>query len=280
MSSYQIGEVQEVFRYPVKSMLGERLTEIEAGSNGIVGDRAWGLRETNGRIATAKKWPGLLDFEAAYDSPPQSERLAPVRIITPDGRVLHAADADASAIISAAIGRPIQIERARPDEHSRGEIDPATIFGDVGVERVMPQFTAQTLPDTFGLHRGGFHDSAAVHLLASSTLAHLRSLIGADAQVDARRFRPNIVVDTGSVHDAFAEDDWLSGELRIGAEVRIIAMQPALRCVMTTHRQSELPRDPRMLRAAAQHHQARLGVFAAIGAPGRVCVGDPVWLET
>src|SRR5271168_2187402 len=116
MSSYQIGEVQEVFRYPVKSMLGERLTEIEAGSNGIVGDRAWGLRETNGRIATAKKWPGLLDFEAAYDSPPQSERLAPVRIITPDGRVLHAADADASAIISAAIGRPIQIERARPDE--------------------------------------------------------------------------------------------------------------------------------------------------------------------
>jgi uncharacterized protein YcbX len=277
MSSYRIGKVHEVFRYPVKSMLGERLTEIEAGGNGIVGDRAWGLREANGRIATAKKWPGLLDFAAAYDSPPRSEQLAPVRITTPDGRMLYAADA--STIISSVLGRPIQLERAGPDEHSRGEIDPATVFGDVDVERVMPPFTAQTLPDTFGLHRGGFHDSAAVHLLASGTLAHLRALIGPDAQVDARRFRPNIVVDTGGMHDTFVEDDWLSGELRIGAEVRIVAMQPALRCVMTTHRQSELLRDPRMLRAVAQHHQARLGIFAAIGAPGRIRVGDPVWLE-
>ncbi|MGH7880727.1 MAG: MOSC N-terminal beta barrel domain-containing protein, partial [Candidatus Binataceae bacterium] len=225
----QIGAVQEVFRYPVKSMLGERLAEFEVGINGIVGDRAWGLRETNGRIASAKKWPGLLDFRAAYDSPPQPERLAPVRITTPDGRGLHAEDTDASAIISAVIGRAIQLERARPDEHSRGEIDPATIFGDVGVERVMPQFTVKTLPDTFGLHRGGFQDSAAVHLLASGTLAHLRALIGADAQVDARRFRPNIVIDTGAALDAFVEDEWLEGELRIGAGVRIASMQPALR---------------------------------------------------
>jgi uncharacterized protein YcbX len=279
MRSRQIGIVQQLFRYPVKSMLGEVLTELEAGGNGIIGDRAWGLRETNGRIATAKKWPSLLDFHAAYDVAPVAERLGPVRITMPDGRAIHADDAEASATISSVLGRAIKLERARPDEHSRGEIDPATIFGDVGVERVMPQFTAQTLPDTFGLHRGGFQDSAAVHILATGTLAHLRALIGADAQVDARRFRPNIVIDTGAEQDAFVEDEWLDGELRIGNEVRITALQAALRCVMTTHRQSELPRDPRVLRATAQHHQARLGVFATVGASGIVRVGDAVLLE-
>jgi uncharacterized protein YcbX len=274
MSIRQIGTVLETYRYPVKSMLGERLTELEIGANGVVGDRAWALRETNGRIASAKKWPGLLDFRAAYAAPPQPDALAPVRITLPDGGVIHAADSDASTVISAVVGRKVVLERARLDEHSRAEIDPRSIFGEVGVERVMPQFTVQTMPDTFGLHRGSFHDSAAIHLLATGTLAHLRSLIGDDAQADPRRFRPNIVVDTGAGHDSFVEDEWLDGDLRIGA------MKPALRCVMTTHRQSELAKDPRMLRATAQYHQARLGVFASIGAPGTIRVGDPVWLES
>ena len=278
MGIRQIGVVKEAYRYPVKSMLGERLTELEIGSGGVVGDRAWALRETNGRIASAKKWPGLLDFSAAYDAQPQPDRLASVRITLPDGRAIHIDDCDISAVISAAVGRSVMIERARLDEHSRAEIDPRSIFGEVGVERVMPQFTTETMPDTFGLHRGSFHDSAAIHIVASGTLAHLRNLIGDDAQTDPRRFRPNIVVDTEAEKNAFVEDEWLDGELRIGAEVRITAMQPALRCVMTTHRQSELAKDPRMLRAAAQYHQARIGVFASIGAPGIVRIGDRVWL--
>jgi uncharacterized protein YcbX len=285
MSERQIGTVRELFRYPVKSMLGEQLEAFAVAANGVLGDRAWGLREANGRIASAKKWANLFDFRAAYESAPQPATLAPVRITLPDGGTLHADDTDASARISAILGRPIKLERARPDEHSRGEIDPQTVFGDVGVERMMPQFTAATLPDSFGLPRGSFFDSASIHLIATGTLAHLRSLIGDDAaggaaRTDPRRFRPNIVIDTGSDGDRFIEDDWLDGELRIGGAVRIVKMQPALRCVMTTHRQTDLARDPRILRAAAQHHSARIGVFAAIGAPGPVRVGDPVLLAT
>ena len=56
-------------------------------------------------------------------------------------------------------------------------------------------------------------------------------------------------------------------------------MKPALRCVMTTHAQSDLPRDLSILRTAAQHHKATLGVFASIGAPGTIRVGDPVYLS-
>ncbi len=279
VSRQQVGVVQQLFRYPVKSVLGESPSELEVGRNGVIGDRAWAIREANGRIATAKKYANLLDFRAAYESAPKPDSPAPVRITMPDGRALHAADRDASQALSAALGRSIVLEQYRAGERSHGEIDPQTIFGDVGVERVMPGLTTATMPDSFGLFKGTFFDSATIHFLTTGSMTHLRSLIDDDAQIDARRFRPNIVIDTGDRNDGFIEDEWLDGELQVGEQVRIVSMEKALRCVMTTHRQGDLPRDLRVLRAAAQHHNARLGVFAAIGAPGMVRVGDPVWLN-
>jgi uncharacterized protein YcbX len=62
MEGRQIGVVQDLFRYPIKSMLGERLSVVEIGAHGVTGDRAYALRETNGRVVTAKKWPTLLEF--------------------------------------------------------------------------------------------------------------------------------------------------------------------------------------------------------------------------
>lgn len=279
MGHRQIGTVSQLFRYPVKSMLGETLSTLEIGEMGVIGDRAWALREQSGRIASAKKWANLFAFHAAYEASPSRDSAAPVRITLPDGKQISSADPKASTILSDLLGRPIALERAKADEHARGEIDPQTIFGDVGVERVMPQFTTATLPDSFGLYRGSFFDSAPIHLLATGSLAHLKSLIGDDAQADPRRFRPNIVIDTGAERDHFIEDDWLDGEIQIGEHVRIVEMRPALRCVMTTLPQSDLARDPRILRTTAQHHQAHLGVFAVIGAAGSVRIGDPVWLK-
>ena len=278
MAQSQLGVVKELFRYPVKSMLGERLNEVEIGLKGVIGDRAWALRERNGRIVTAKKWANMLGFRAAYESTPEPGQPAAVKIALPDGTSVHADDADASDAISNYLQRPVKLEKARPDEHSRAEIDPATVFGDVGVANVTPGFTESTLPDTFGLPHGTFFDSAMIHLLATSTLEHLHSLVGPDAQIDPRRFRPNVVVETDPRLTGFVEDDWVGGTLEIG-EVRIVAMQPALRCVMTTHQQSELGRDLRILRATARHHSAKLGLFASIGAPGKVRVGDPVCIS-
>lgn len=279
MERRKIGVVSALFRYPVKSMLGEKLAELALTANGTLGDRAWAVREASGRVATAKKWPAMLGFRAAYDSPPRGDELAPVTVTFPDGRSIHAADPDASARLSEVLGRPVRLERARADERSRGEIDPQTIFADVPVERILPGFTNQTLPDTFGLMRGAFFDSAPIHVLASTSLEHLRRLCGGDSILDPRRFRPNIFVDTrGAGADGFVEDEWLEGTLEVGESVKIIGMTPALRCVMTTHAQSDLPRDLSILRAAAQHHKATLGVFAAIGAPGAIRVGDPVHL--
>jgi uncharacterized protein YcbX len=279
MERRKIAVVSALFRYPVKSMLGEKPVELTLTTNGTLGDRAWAVREASGRIATAKKWSAMLGFRASYDSPPRPGELAPVTVTFPDGGSIHAADPEASARLSAVLGRPVRLERAKADERSRGEIDPQTIFADVPVEQLLPNFTSQTLPDTFGLMRGAFFDSAPIHVLASASLEHMKRLCGGESILDPRRFRPNIFVDTsGTGADGFVEDEWLEGTLEVGETVKIIEMKPALRCVMTTHAQTDLPRDLSILRTAAQHHKATLGVFASIGAPGTIRVGDPVYL--
>ncbi|HVC43218.1 MAG TPA: MOSC N-terminal beta barrel domain-containing protein [Candidatus Binataceae bacterium] len=279
MGTTNIGVVKELYRYPVKSMLGESVDELAIGPGGALGDRAWALRETaGGRIVSAKKIARLFEYRSRYDRAPIANGDAPVTIILPDGRTLHPDDADAATVLSTALGFDVTLERAVAGRHSRAMIDPDTIFGDVAIEEVMPGLTRATMPDSFALLRGSFFDSATIHVLTTGTIAHLRRLAGDDAQADARRFRPNIVVHTAPEATGFVEDGWLGKTLEAGAEVTIVAMQPALRCVMTTHRQDGLPRDLRILRAAAQHHRATLGVFAAIGAPGIVRVGDPVRL--
>ena len=278
MERRQIGVVKDLFRYPVKSMRGERLSAVDIGAHGVIGDRAYALREANGRIVTAKKWANMLEFGARYDAPPIPGVLAPLRIILPDGRTIQAQAPDASAMLSAVLGRPVVLERAQSEQPSHAEIDPATVFGDVPVEQVLPERTAATMPDSFALPPGTFFDSGSIHVLASGTLAHLRTLIGADAQLDPRRFRPNILVETAPGVEGFLEDDWLEGTLEVGESVRIVQMQPTLRCVMTTHQQADLVRDLRILRTAAQHHHDHVGVWAAIGTAGTVRVGDPVVL--
>ncbi len=278
MERRPIGLVKDLFRYPVKSMQGERLNDVEIGAQGVIGDRAYALRDANGRVMTAKKWPTLLECGARYEAPPTHGALAPLRITLPDGRTIQAQAPDASAVLSTMLGGPVVLERALPSQHHRAAIDPATVFGDVPVETLKPGYTAATLPDSFALPPGTFFDAASIHVLASGTLAHLRALTGEDAQLDPRRFRPNMVIETESGLEGFLENDWLEGTLDVGERVRIVQLRPTVRCVMTTHRQADLGRDLRILRTAAQYHHAEVGVWAAIGAPGTVRVGDPVVL--
>lgn len=278
MARRQAGVVKELYRYPVKSMLGERLGALVVGAHGAIGDRAWALRETaTGFIVTAKKFARMFELSARYAGDPAADAETPVKIALPGGREVDPAAAETASELSGFLGREVTVERARPKQHTRAGIDPDTIFGDVRIEQVMPGLTRATMPPSFSLLNGGFFDSAEIHLLATGTLAHLAALIGPDVRLDARRFRPNIVVDTGDAAKGFVEDGWLGGAIEIGG-VEIVSAHPALRCVMTTHRQSDLPRDLRVLRTIAEAHRATLGVFASIGAPGAVKVGDPVWI--
>jgi len=278
MERRKIGTVKSLWRFPVKSMLGEQLEELHITSRGVEGDRAWALRDLqNTRVASAKKFAGLLNFHAQYEGTSGSANLPPVKITLPDGREIHADDVNASEVISEALGHGFHLEHSPNPSGERAGIDPATIFADNPIGNVIPGLSADKMPDYFALHKGSYLDSASFHLIATGTLAHMRGLTEGKSDFDYRRFRANMLVDTGSDASGFVEDEWVGGVLEIG-DVRVTSIQPALRCVMTTHAQQDLPRDLAILRTTVQRHQANLGAFTSIEGDGRVHLGDPVYL--
>ena len=166
-------------------------------------------------VVTAKYAADIFTFCARYDAPPTPRALGPLRITLPAGQTIHAQDPDASAVLSAVLGRPVVLDAPRVTSATaqRWILRP---FLAMCRWTGQPGHTAATLPDPFALPPGTFFDSASIHVVASGTLAHLRTLTGDDAQLDPRRFWPNIVVETAPGHEAFVEDDWLKGTLEVG----------------------------------------------------------------
>src|ERR1700693_561243 len=279
MERRRVGTVKALWRFPVKSMLGEQLDELHITSRGVVGDRAWALRDLESkRFASAKKFVGLLKFHAEYEGTPAADDLPPVKITLPDGSAIHADDAKPSEAISEALGHGFHLEHKPNPVGERAGIDPATIFADNPVGNVIPGLSADKMPDYFALHKGSYLDSATFHLIATGTLAYMRGLTEGASDFDYRRFRANMLVDAGDDASGFIEDEWVGGVLEIGDAVKITSIQPALRCVMTTHAQQGLPRDLAILRTTVQRHQANLGAFTAIEGDGGVRLGDAVYL--
>ena len=182
MERRQIAVVSALFRYPVKSMLGEKPAELTLTVNGTLGDRAWAVREAfrahrdGQEVASDARHFGRVTIRHRM---PTSSRRSRSRF--PMAARIHADDPDALGAARGSAGPPGSLERAKPDERSRGELDPQTIFADVPVEQLLPNFTSQTLPDTFGLMRGAFFDSAPIHILASGSLEHMKRLCGGDS---------------------------------------------------------------------------------------------------
>jgi uncharacterized protein YcbX len=129
---------------------------------------------------------------------------------------------------------------------------------------------------------GTFFDLSALHLLTTATLARLAEL-EPTATFDARRYRPNFLVDVDA--SGFVENDWVGGTVALGHEVRAEVPLPTMRCVMTTLAQEDLPVDKATLRAIARHNRLEIpnfgtwacaGVYATVAAGGQVTLGDPV----
>jgi uncharacterized protein YcbX len=275
-----IGTITEIWRYPVKSMRGERVETVAIGPQGLLGDRALALREVgSGHLVSAKKWPRMLELRATYASPP-GWPLDPAAIVIelPDGPPTAADDPALEGLLSHFLGFEVRLERSPGSGRNEIGIDPATIFGGLAAAEVMPGLAPGTvLPPTFGAPRGTFFDAAPIHLIASATLAHLGRLLGESAPA-TRRFRPNLLVQSTDESAGFVEDGWIGHALQIG-EIEINQLIPTLRCVMTTHAQEELARDLAILRTAARHHQAFIGVTGKIKGRGQIAVGDAIALH-
>ena len=117
-----------------------------------------------------------------------------------------------------------------------------------------------------------------MHLLTTATLDRLRVLYP-QGRFEVRRFRPNIVVETANGEKDFVENAWIGQVLAIGDAIRLSITGPCPRCVMTTLPQGDLPKDAGILRTAAQHNRANVGVYASVLQGGTVRRGDSVRLE-
>lgn len=267
-----MGSVASLWRYPVKSMIGEELDASHITERGLLGDRAYALvDQVTGKIASAKnprKWGKLFDFRASFVDPPRiGENMPNVRFILPDGRFVTGGQPEAENLLSEAVGLKVKLMTSSMEKPSYEEYWP-DIEGlakrDAVTEESMP-------PQTF-------FDAAAVHLLTIGTLDRLHELYP-EGRFEPRRFRPNIVIAPITPVKDFIENEWVGRTLVLGEEVRLRVTSNCTRCVMTTLPQGDLPHDLGILRTAARYNRVSVGVYASVEKGGQVKRGDAAWIE-
>jgi uncharacterized protein len=280
-----LGSVVSLWRYPVKSMLGEELHASEVTPRGLLGDRAYALVDgVDGKVASAKnprKWPQLFDCRAVFvDEPRPGATMPPVRLTLPDGTLVTQGQGDHNQTLSEVLHRDVTLQAA---ERGHAEVVESTFPNPwvASAEEYWPDIEGLDYRDTvtdFALPEGTFFDAAAVHVLTTATLDRLRELYP-QGRFEARRFRPNLVVELVNDVKDFVENGWIDHSLAIGDDVRLRITGGCPRCVMTTLAQGDLPQDPGILRTAAQHNHATVGVYAAVVRGGRIRRGDPVRVD-
>jgi uncharacterized protein YcbX len=276
-------KIGSLWRYPVKSMLGEEIAEAVVTERGFAGDRGYALIECEtGHVASAKhprKWAALLQCRARYVEAPQAgSPLPPIEITLPDCRIVRSDQADVDDLLSALVGRRVMLSCQPPEmptrEANRADAD---VVWDTEAIRQEPMGGAAP--------SGTFFDFAPLHILTTATLARL-SEIAPDTVFDARRFRPNIVVQaltpnpspsgrggfntehTEGKPSGFVENGWLGRMLEIGG-VRLYATDPTPRCVITTLAHGNIERDLGVLKTVARNN----AVASVTAAPGHVFQG-------
>jgi uncharacterized protein YcbX len=254
-------------------MMGEELNASVVTEHGLLGDRTYAIMDkATGKVASAKhprKWRKLFDCHAAYVEPPSPHdaKIPPVWITLPDGTVVRSEQKDVDEILSGLLKRDVELRMPAPNT--------------VGLEEYWPDIEGLTHRETVtdeAMPPETFFDLSPIHVLTTSTIDHLRELYP-KGRFEVRRFRPNVVVEASSAEAGFVEDAWIGHTLAIGDEARLTVTGPCPRCVMITLPQGDLPADVGILRTAAQHNQANIGIYASVLARGTVHRGDPISLD-
>lgn len=281
----RIGTVKQIWRYPFKSMMGELLDQANVGSQGLLGDRGWAVRdEVRGGIRGAKKIPALMQCQARYPQNPTVEHTGPTEITVPDGTTFLSNATDAARKLSRALDHQVSIWPIQPAEnldhylrgkpsHDNLEQELRSVFG---LEANEPLPNLSDLPEEIMKYEsppGTYFDAFPLLLVTDASLAKLQSL-APDSQIDARRFRPNFLIAAEDA-EGFVETGWPGKQLRIG-EITLNVKMNCMRCVMTTLGFANLPKDPRIMRTLVRDANHNLGVYATVETQGSVSVGDSV----
>jgi uncharacterized protein YcbX len=238
----EIGQVESIFRYPVKSMGGERLDVAQLGWHGLDGDRRLAFRRLDDRSGfpwlTAGKLPGLILFAPRRQDDGAQEDL-PTHVRTPDGEDLPIFGADLAAEVGRRYGAPVEMMQM---QH-------------------------------------GIFDDACISVIASETAREIGRLAGRSA--DVRRFRPNIVVRLLRPVP-FQEDQWVGGVLAFGegddAPAVTVTMRD-VRCSMVNLDPDSARPAPEVLKAILRGNQNTAGIYGAVTRTGRLAVGQNIRLR-
>jgi uncharacterized protein YcbX len=255
----EIGHVEAIFRYPVKSMRGESLDVAQLGWHGLEGDRRLAFRRINANASsndrtgfpwlTASKLPDLILFTPqrnknendgdAREGAAQGDLLLPTHIRTPDGKEMPIFGDDLAAEIGRRYGAPVEMMQMKH----------------------------------------GIFDDASISVIASETVREVGRVAG--LTLDVRRFRPNIVVRLLRP-TSFQEDEWLDGVLSFGEEVDAAAIavtMPDVRCSMVNLDPDTAKSTPEVLKAAVRANQNNAGIYGTVTRSGGLAVGQSILLH-
>ncbi|WP_181033636.1 MOSC N-terminal beta barrel domain-containing protein [Arthrobacter sp. SX1312] len=234
-----VGRVRALYRYPVKSTSGQAVGAAAVTPSGLEHDRRWAVYTHDGGIASGKRTRRFRPVPGLLD---WTSEL--------DGH-------DGVPLLRSPAGVPYRVDDPAASE---------ALTTGFGQELVLKQGT--TLQH---------HDESPLHLLTTSSLAALADLLG--GMVEERRFRPNLVLDTGSA-PLFLERDWTGVELAIGADVIVTVDAGMPRCTMIDQPQAGMGAGPKALRALSVHNGMEFGVQARVDRIGAISVGDVVTLRS
>ena len=293
-----IGQVAELWRYPVKSLGGAQIEQADVSARGVLGDRLWAVRDVQKDVtASARQLPVLLTAIARYPSavPPDAGpgNVPEVEITFPDGTVLSSRDDAVHAKLSELAGREVRLTALPPADDTslhkltreeRSETMSAgwlrSAFG-MSADEKLPDLSMVRVSDMVNFTRfstppGMFVDLAPVHVLTKTSLATIGAEVGSD--LDVRRFRPNVLLALDNPDDELPESHWTGARLAVGDVVLNVAM-PTIRCVMPSRAQPGFEVDRRITKAVATRAERCLGVYCWVDSGGRVQVCDDVSLR-
>ncbi|MGZ5364390.1 MAG: MOSC domain-containing protein [Mycobacterium sp.] len=295
------GQVTALWRYPVKSLGGEQVEQIDIGSRGLHGDRLWAVRDLQRDVtATARRIPALLGATARYVQPVGPDagpgNAPEVEITFPDGSVVSSSDPDVHKKLSDLADRDVRLTALPPvDDTSlhklsrdeRENMSIAALRKDFGVTdgEKFPDMSMFRVTDLATLGRystppGMFVDLAPVHVMTQTSLETIGAEIGGDplCHVDVRRFRPNILLALANPEDGLPESQWTGGRLSLGGVVLDVTM-PTIRCVVPSRAQPGFEVDRRITKAVANRANRCLGSYCWVATGGAVRIGDEATLK-
>ncbi|MFV0318645.1 MAG: MOSC domain-containing protein [Microthrixaceae bacterium] len=279
-----------IWRYPVKSMIGEPIGSAMLQTEGLLGDRGWATRdEVRGGIRGAKKIGGLMRFAARYESEPTPD--APVKAVTitlPDGTEVSSTDPSVAAVVSGALDHEVTLWPLQPpedlDHYRRGAPDHDDLLEEV--RDIFGRESDEPLPDfsmfppeviEFESPPGTYLDAYPILVMTTAAFDALSQALP-DSVIDVKRFRPNLVIDAGD-STGHPELNWTGRTLAVG-EVELEMVNACQRCVMITREVDDsIPVDRAVLRHVVRDLDQLVGMYATVSSPGTVCTGDPVELR-